>query len=51
MRDQKITLTARFIKHGKYEVKGVILNAKDEVDAVRKYCRKKKPCEIEGIRC
>jgi hypothetical protein len=47
MKHRPITIRARQIDSRRYEVRGVILYAKDELDAVRKYLRKRKPSEVK----
>ena len=42
----EITIRARRIDDRRFQVRSVVLYAKDEVDAVRKYLRKKKPSEV-----
>jgi hypothetical protein len=50
MKDRPITIRARRIDDKRFEVRGVVLYAKDEIEAVRKYLRKKKPSEVrDGI--
>jgi len=48
MKDRPITIRARRIDDRRFEVRGVILYARDEIDAVRKYLRKKKPKEVKS---
>ena len=48
MKERPIIIKAKRIDSQRIEVKGVIFYAKDEVDAVRKYPRKKKPSEVKN---
>ena len=47
MKDRPITIRARRIDDRRFEVRGVVLYAKDEIEAVRKYLRRKKPKEVK----
>lgn len=47
MKERSITIKATKKREGLYEVRGVTFYAKDELDAVRKYLRKKKPSEVK----
>jgi len=47
MKDRPITIRARRIDDKRFEVRGVVLYARYEIDAVRKYLRKKKPVEVK----
>ncbi len=41
MKEHKIKLTARKVKDGLYEVKGVMFTAKSKLEAILKYARVK----------
>ena len=48
MHEHEIKVRWKHIKGRKYEVEGVIMEADSPEQAIEKWCRTKKPCEVEG---
>jgi hypothetical protein len=48
MKERPIIIRARRIDNKRIEVRGVIFYAKDEIEAVRKYLRRRKPREVKS---